>query len=188
MTSQPTFTPTGSGVTSLAGKLARHPGPQPTGLAQATGSKPAGHGSSQQDATDKPVKAARPATALHAGAGALRQITFLAPVPLRTRLRAHLAASHTTMRETLLDAIEHAYPQLDQLLDPTRPTTRRGPLFTRQQAPAHTNQVKVQVSVRLATDEITTIDKLAAQHNAPDRSTLITVALDHHLPAAEGQA
>jgi hypothetical protein len=186
MTSQPTFTPTGSGVTSLAGKLARHPGPQPAGPAQATSPKPERHASSQQT-TEKPGEAPRPAPVLHGGAGALRQITFLAPVALRTRLRAHLAASHTTMRETLLDAIEHAYPQLDQLLDPTRPTTRRGPLFTRQQPPAQTSQVKVQVSVRLATDEITTIDKLAAQHNAPDRSTLITIALDHHLPAATGQ-
>jgi hypothetical protein len=47
--------------------------------------------------------------------------------------------------------------------------------------------VKVQISVRLATDEITTIDRLATQHHAPDRSTLITVALDHHLPAGVGQ-
>jgi hypothetical protein len=187
MTSQSAFTPTGSGITSLAGKLARHAGPQPTAPAQATGPKPARHGSSGP-VTEKPVRTPAPATALHGGAGALRQITFLAPVALRTRLRAHLAASHTTMRETLLDAIEHAHPQLDQLLDPTRPTTRRGPLFTRRQPPARNDQVKVQVSVRLATDEITTIDRLAAQHGAPDRSTLITVALDHHLPSAARDA
>lgn len=177
MTKQPSFTPTGSGVTSLADKLSRRPpAHQPVDS----------HLSATVDKATKPQPRKAAPQRLDGrrtsdpGGGALRQITFLAPVDLRDRLRRRITAADVTMRDTLLDAVESQRAQLGDLIDRTRPQVRRGPLFTRRLRDTD-RPVKVQISVRLAADEVRIIDQLVTEHDARDRSVLITAALEKHL-------
>lgn len=208
MTEQPTYRPVGSSVASLADKLGRrnvttapttatrdstpapveppteHPPAAPAvtvGGGATIDVSQVGEGPLDQSSTATDLTAPRAAAVNDPALGARRQISFATPVAIRHRLREYLAAAETTLADAIMTAIENAYPRIDELLTGHRPVVHRGPLFTRARStPDRTDHV--QVSLRLPSDAISTIDRLAAEHGAANRSQLITVALDAYLP------
>jgi predicted DNA-binding protein len=194
VSNQPAYTPTGSQVTSLAGKLARRVTPPNTGATSAAGPTPSPNphvnsAASTPESSTAPRRDAAASTSEQESpskdefqVGAQRQISFTTPAGTRQRLRATAAGTGATIADTLLDAIEAAHPQLDRLLTDYRPRQQTGRLFTRSlPAPRDPDSVQVQVSVRLPSQAVDIIDRLVAEHQVANRSQLITAALEHHL-------
>lgn len=111
-------------------------------------------------------------------------LVLYTPESIRTRMRAVQAAKRTTFMEQVLDAIEATIDDLDHLIhERTQPATIKGRLFERKAPPAPVEETKVQVTIRGALpSQLHVIDQLVEQTGAPNRSALITAALDHHLP------
>lgn len=119
--------------------------------------------------------------------GALRTISFLAPVALRDRLRAKARLDATTQADVVLDAIETAYPHLNDLITDARPVPNSTALFTRTPR-RRTSEVTAPVSIRLPLDAIATIDKLVNSAGAANRTRLLTTALQHYLSSHDATA
>jgi hypothetical protein len=108
-------------------------------------------------------------------------ITVYLPVSLRDRLNAHRRAVGQTLTAVVLDAVEAAHQDLDVLLAAYRPAAGAG-LFAHRPAPLITrDEPNVQVGLRPSRADLAVLDELVERHHAPNRSVLVTVALDSHI-------
>ncbi|PRY09910.1 hypothetical protein [Kineococcus rhizosphaerae] len=88
--------------------------------------------------------------------------------------RRHLDPA-PTVAEVVLRAIEAQYARLPQLVEEAlKPQT--GSLFTFS-APARTNEVKVQMGLRLTRGQLRTLDEVEQQVGASSRGQLVTLAV-----------
>lgn len=138
--------------------------------------------------TQAPAHAPAPAAAgaPHPAPGQHRAILVLwTPESIRARMRAVRATKETPFIDIVLDAIEATVDQLpDLVVKQAQPQTVHGRLFDRVQAAAGQPETKVQVTIRGALpSHLAVIDDLVKTTGAPNRSALITLALDQALPA-----
>lgn len=114
-------------------------------------------------------------------------IVVYLPVSLRDRLRAHHANSKSTYTTIVLEAVEATHAQLGKLLEAYRPPPRQGGLFSHHARPrVQHDEPQVQVSLRPSRADLAILDRLAADHHAPNRSALLAAALNQHLPDRPG--
>lgn len=104
------------------------------------------------------------------------------PPELRDRLRAHTTRRGAAYSDVVLDALDATADQLAQLV--TAPAVDRpvGSLFRGRQLRRQQHDTpQVQVGLRLAPDDLATVDQLKDQAGAISRSQLVTAALDAYL-------
>ena len=104
---------------------------------------------------------------------------------LHTRLVAHVKQTDSTLGNVVLDAIEgaHVSGDLERLVAAARRRPAAPPaagLFVRT-VPRGSAEASVPVEIQLHAQAVTQIDKLVKQHQADNRTQLITVALQAHL-------
>jgi hypothetical protein len=138
------------------------------------------------DAQDRPAKKTRrrptqPASA-EADSGVQAVIVYL-PASLRERLRARRSETGDTYTTLALDAVEHCHAELADLLADVRPAARSQGLFAHR-GPRRVQHAEpqVQVNIRPSRGDLTVLDQLVEQHQAPSRSALVAVALNRYLP------
>jgi len=116
-------------------------------------------------------------SASKASTGGRRLIIVYMPASQREWLRR--AAVGATQLDVVLDAVEQAEMagELSQAIaDAYQPET--GGLFERPRA-SRGSRAHVQVSLSMLQSHVEVLDRLVAQHGAPDRSALVRAALDH---------
>lgn len=132
--------------------------------------------------------------AAHAGPGEMRArvdgsapqtIVVYLPLGVRERLRARHAASQETYTTIVLEAVEATHAHLADLLAACRPAPRPGGLFSYhgKRRPSQ-DEAHVQVSLRPTKSDVAVLDQLVVEFSAPNRSALVTAALDNYLPPA----
>jgi uncharacterized protein (DUF1778 family) len=130
------------------------------------------------------VRAAAPKR-IDAEGGTVTTIVYL-PAEVLQRLRQARLRSGQTYTELVLDALDATHTRLaDLLATADRPQTRpAGSLFAGplRSAPA-TAQPKAQITLRPRASDAEVIDTLARDHGT-NRSKLVTIALNAHLPDA----
>jgi hypothetical protein len=130
------------------------------------------------------VRAAAPKR-IDAEGGTVTTIVYL-PAEVLQRLRQARLRSGQTYTELVLDALDATHTRLaDLLATADRPQTRpAGSLFAGplRSAPA-TAQPKAQITLRPRASDAEIIDTLARDHGT-NRSKLVTIALNAHLPDA----
>ena len=112
--------------------------------------------------------------------GASQTIVVYLGLSVRERLRA--GAGDRTFTEVVLTALDTTYNRLaDRFAAPAPPS---GSLFAGRGLPRarRNGEARVQISLRPLRDDLTVIDSLVAEVNAPSRSALIDAALDEYLP------
>ncbi len=106
------------------------------------------------------------------------------PVSLRDRLRQRAAERETTYTTTVLEAIDATHDRLDSLLATQRTGPRPGSLFSgvgSGRVRPRNAEPHVQVSLRLARVDLEVVDRLVAEHQAPNRSAMVATVLVAHL-------
>ncbi len=106
------------------------------------------------------------------------------PVSLRDRLRQRAADRETTYTTAVLEAIDATHDRLDSLLATQRTGPRPGSLFSGVgggRVRPRNAEPHVQVSLRLARADLEVIDRLIAEHQAPNRSAMVATVLVAHL-------
>lgn len=189
-----TVNPTGTQISSLAGKLAKKkpaPRPAPATTPSVPPTETAAPSAAPRKAAAVTETAVSPAEAGYnlAESGHVtapekptkRPLAFQVPLELRDALRAAAATGRTTNADIILEAIEANVTKLPELVAAASTATIRGSLFRREATSRATP--RVQVTVRMAQDHIDTIDSLVREVNAPDRTTLLVAALRAHLKA-----
>jgi hypothetical protein len=107
-------------------------------------------------------------------------VVYLTPA-LRDALRKRRQESRDTTTAIVLDAVEAAHPDLDRILDAARHLPAPGGLF-RHRTPTRplAEDIRVQVGLRPAREDLDIIDALVEKHQAPNRSVLLAAALKHY--------
>ncbi|GAA2883778.1 hypothetical protein Acy02nite_07550 [Actinoplanes cyaneus] len=106
-------------------------------------------------------------------------IVYLA-VSLRSRLRAHAAATGRSHTQIVFDALNDTHPRLAELAGTPMPVDG---LFVAQRSGRRQHlEDQVQVSIRPNQENLAVIDGLAGRHTDGNRSALIAAALDAYLP------
>ncbi len=169
---------------SLAGKLAvRPPSPPATRSAPAAGrtrTADAASGGQSLETTPGPSRPKPSSPSSSKVTTASRQVAFLLPPDLRDQLRERAHSTDKSQPDVVLDAIDATYKRLPELIAETSDTSGSTGLFNRRPTRRH-NVDTVTVSVRLPTDAIATIDKLAKDTNAASRTHLLVTALANYL-------
>jgi hypothetical protein len=108
------------------------------------------------------------------------------PLSVVARLRTFALAERASYTSVALDALEATHERLAELVKPSLPTPRSGPLFVGR-APRRANHGEghVQVNLRFSAEDLAVIDELWPTVGAPNRSAMLAAALDAHLPASE---
>ena len=112
--------------------------------------------------------------------GAMQAITLSLPADLVTAFKARARDDHTTQPETLMDALSATQDQLAELLTETQAPAVSDGLFLRKQTRAN-NEPMATLSLRLLSDNVDAIDRLATSANASSRSALCAAALRAYL-------
>lgn len=113
------------------------------------------------------------------------------PVSLVERLRKFAKSTAGTYTDITLDAIEDVH---DRLADLVRPAvvagpSRSGPLFAGRQPRRMTHtEPHQQVNMRFSAQDLEVIDQLVEQVDAPNRSAMLSAALDAYLPDGKARA
>ncbi|MFI1988573.1 hypothetical protein [Actinoplanes sp. NPDC020271] len=106
-------------------------------------------------------------------------IVYLA-VSVRSRLRAHAAATGRSHTQIVFDALNDTHPRLAELTGTPMPEDG---LFVAQRPGRRQHlEDQVQVSIRPNQENLAVIDGLAGRHTGGNRSALIAAALDAYLP------
>ncbi|MGR7028187.1 hypothetical protein [Geodermatophilus sp. URMC 62] len=115
------------------------------------------------------------------------QIIVYLPVDLAERLRAAGEQSGRTHLQLVTDALDATHERLDDLLAAAGYVeSRTSGLFSKSAQPVSRRPGRrgtAQISLRPPVDVRDVMDRLVEKHSAPNRSALIEVALDAHLPA-----
>jgi hypothetical protein len=108
-------------------------------------------------------------------------VVYMTPA-LRDALRRRRHETRDTLTAIVLDAIEAVHADLDHVLDAHRTLPVPGALF-RHRAPTRllAEDIRVQVGLRPAQEDLAVIDALVEKHQAPNRSLLIAATLHHYL-------
>jgi predicted DNA-binding protein len=132
-----------------------------------------------------PRKAARGAKADRPASGKTQIIVYL-PVDLADRLRAAGEKTGRTHLQLVTDALEATHERLDDLLAGAGYVeSKSSHLFGSSARPVARRPGRrgsAQISLRPPADVRDVMDRLVEKHSAPNRSALIEVALDAHLP------
>jgi hypothetical protein len=108
-------------------------------------------------------------------------VVYLA-VSLRSRLRAHAAATGRSHTQIVFDALNDTHTRLTELTGTPMPEPVRDGIFVAQRSGRRQHREdQVQVSIRPNPENLAVIDGLAGRHTAGNRSALIAAALDAHL-------
>lgn len=160
------------------------PAASPPATKESSPKEPAKAAKAKARVLDSPGRVTpRPAPVEDLGAatkGASQTIVVYLSLSVRERLRA--GAGDRTFTEVVLTALDSTYNRLaDRFVAPAPPS---GSLFAGRGLPRvrRNGEPKVQISLRPLRDDLTVIDSLVAEVNAPSRSALIDVALDEYLP------
>ena len=142
----------------------------------------AGKGRSATEGTTQGTQHSAETPRATGGSSPLVVIVYL-PASLRTRLREASARTGATYTDLTLDAIDSTHTHLTDLLaNPARPNHSPS-LFTNR--PAHRrrrhSEPQVQVSLRLTISQLQVIDNLVSDCGAPNRSALVSAALEAQL-------
>ena len=134
----------------------------------------------------KAAKAAKAAKAQKAAAPAKQQIIVYLPANLADRLRAAGEQTGRTHLQLVTDALDATHERLDELLASAGYVeAQSSSLFGKTARPVARRPGRRgsnQVSLRPPADVRDVMDRLVEKHSAPNRSVLIEVALDAHLP------
>lgn len=111
--------------------------------------------------------------------------------PLDARLVAYRASTRLSYHQIVLDAVEHSYPQLAELvaraLGRTETAQPQVKLFERTFVPAPValegKTERVTHTIRITTSNREMLDSVAEETQSPSRNFMICVALDNYLPA-----
>lgn len=155
----------------LAGRLSPRPAPPPA-------AEPA------SEPEEQPARRKKPATPRYgrrtaAGSGSQTIVVYV-NASVRSRLRVY--AGERSYTEVVLEALDATHARLQAKF--TTPAAPPNSLFAGRGRPRRRRheEPQVQISLRPLRDDITVIDRLQAQVDAPSRSALINAALDEHLP------
>jgi predicted DNA-binding protein len=114
------------------------------------------------------------------------QIIVYLPVDLAERLRAAGEETRRTHLQLVTDALDATHERLDDLLVAAGYVeSNSSGLFGKSVRPVSRRPGRrgsAQVSLRPSADVRDVMDRLVEKHSAPNRSALIEVALDAHLP------
>ena len=110
----------------------------------------------------------------------MQAITLSLPADLVTAFKTRARDDHTTQPETLMDALSATQDQLAELLTETQAPAVSDGLFLRKQTRAN-NEPMATLSLRLLSDNVDAIDRLATSANASSRSALCAAALRAYL-------
>ena len=134
---------------------------------------------------EAPARKTRAAKADKPAASKTQIIVYL-PVDLAERLRAAGEQSGRTHLQLVTDALDATHERLDDLLAAAGYVeSRTSGLFGKSAQPVSRRPGRrgtAQVSLRPPVDVRDVMDRLVEKHSAPNRSALIEVALDAHLP------
>jgi hypothetical protein len=135
---------------------------------------------------EAPARRTRAAKADKPAASKTQIIVYL-PVDLAERLRAAGEQSRRTHLQLVTDALDATHERLDDLLAAAGYVeSRTSGLFGKSAQPVSRRPGRrgtAQVSLRPPVDVRDVMDRLVEKHSAPNRSALIEVALNAHLPA-----
>ena len=136
--------------------------------------------------TEAPPKETPAAKAQKAAAPAKQQIIVYLPANLADRLRAAGEQTGRTHLQLVTDALDATHERLDELLASAGYVeAQSSSLFGKTARPVARRPGRRgsnQVSLRPPADVRDVMDRLVEKHSAPNRSVLIEVALDAHLP------
>ncbi len=134
---------------------------------------------------EAPARKTRAAKADKPAASKTQIIVYL-PVDLAERLRAAGEQSGRTHLQLVTDALDATHERLDDLLAAAGYVeSRTSGLFGKSAQPVSRRPGRrgtAQISLRPPVDVRDVMDRLVEKHSAPNRSALIEVALDAHLP------
>ncbi|MEU4423525.1 hypothetical protein AB0F81_23095 [Actinoplanes sp. NPDC024001] len=122
------------------------------------------------------------------GTGAVRSgasVVVYLSVSLRSRLRAHAAATGRSHTQLVFDALNATHDRLAELVAVSGPAAAPadGIFVAQRTGRRRHSEDQVQVSIRPHAANLAVIDDLAARHTTGNRSALIATALDEYLPA-----
>jgi hypothetical protein len=80
----------------------------------------------------------------------------------------------------LFNALETEAHRLGDLVNAAQPQTRRGSLFARADRSAVELEARVSTTLRITRGNLRVLDRLVTEHEAKDRSQLITAVLQAH--------
>jgi hypothetical protein len=120
--------------------------------------------------------------------GAVRSgasVVVYLPVSLRSRLRAHAAATGRSHTQLVFDALNATHDRFGDLVTAHGPAAAvaDGIFVAQRTGRRQHSEDQVQVSIRPNPANLAVIDDLAARHTTGNRSALIATALDEFLPA-----
>lgn len=171
-------------ASSLAGKLASRPAPEPTAPGPSPDVDPPHQAIKPKTHKPRPVPEATPEPPPRPTSGTMRAVVVYLPISLRERLRN--AEGDLSQTGVILMAINATHEQLRTLFTPTDTAAAslfRTPPSRRRRTPT---EPLVQVTMRLPTDDIAIIDQMVQTTGAPGRSVFVTAALELYLTPNEG--
>ncbi len=106
--------------------------------------------------------------------------SFTTPLSIRDAFRRQARDHDMPQLYVLFNALDTEAHRLGDLVNAAQPQTRRGSLFARADRSAVELEARVSTTLRITRGNLRVLDRLVTEHEAKDRSQLITAVLQAH--------